>query len=1356
MCRKAAFSLVIVLLIAASAYAQTPTALATVSTRAHVGTTDDQLISGWILSESGNANVLIRGLGPSLPNVSGPLADPVLSLFDMNGEQIYSNDNWKDSPQRAAIEATGRQPTNDLESAILAPLPAGQFTSVVTGKNNTTGIAKVEMIDLDPSSAPSIVNKSTRARAGTGNAAPLDEFVIAGSEPRKVIIRGIGPSLRSAFVADYLPDPTLTLRDSSGQLLVFNNNWRDTQQAEVQASNLAPTENAESAIVATLAPGTYTAELQGLCGGTGVGLIEVFYLDSGTTPSVPASSHVLSCGPEAPSVVVTNTNDSGAGSLRAAIAAAPPGGTIGFSKSTSEGAVNFYDGNPHTITLTSGALTIDKSLSIAAPNPHLLTVSGNRASRVFFVNSGATVAIDNLKISDGAILSTGNNAGAGIRNAGILTISNCIVSNCSTSGTGATSNTPENTEGGGISNVGTLSILDTSIINNAAGAGGLNQGGGVSNRDGTLTISNSIISGNSVTAPDGGNSYGAGIYNWGGSVTVSGGTIAGNACNGGRVELRSGTGGGIYSYQGSLAIRDTKISGNTVAAAGPARGGGIWSVAGAATTITRSTIQGNSLNSRTQAEGGGIYVSGDLVVLDSTISNNSARRGGGIYFGSSSIAVMTITNSTIAENSANPTSGGTTAAGAGIFNDYGTAYLTGVTIAANVVSADASGSHGGGVHSVALPPETSSRLHCRDTIIAANTAGTGPDIAGSIISRGHNLIGNTAGATITGDTTGNVLDRNAHLGSLADNGGPTKTMRVLPGSPAIDAGGDFTTLASATDASSTTITVANATAFPAAVGFVLRIDAEQMIVTAKSGNTLTVTRGANGTAAAAHSAGASVNPASDQRGQPRKAGNAVDIGAFETNYALSVTSGGTQATTVGSAFGSMLQLRITDNGQPLAGIAVTFTAPSSGATGTFANGSTSVTVLTDNNGFATAPAFTANTKTGSYAVMVTFNGSASSISYQLTNNPGPAARLIVSAPGTVEADTPFSFTVTAVDQFGNVVSGYSGRVRFASSDPNASLPSDATLTNGTGTFTATLKSGGNHTISATDEAGGSVTGSSTAISVPEAQPLNISTRLNVLTGENVLIGGFFITGNAPKKVIIRAIGPSLTAGGEPLPGRLPDTRLELFDAAGETIATNDDWKIDSASGQSQQAQVEATSVPPSSDAESALVRTLNPGAYTAIVSGKDAATGIALVEVYDLDSTADSRFANISTRGFVDTGDNVMIGGFILGGANAGSSVLVRGIGPSLADSGVAGALEDPRLELYNADGQVVAANDDWKTDEASGQSQQATIEATTIPPANELESAILMTLPPGAYTAILSGKGGATGVGLVELYNLK
>lgn len=246
---------------------------------------------------------------------------------------------------------------------------------------------------------------------------------------------------------------------------------------------------------------------------------------------------------------------------------------------------------------------------------------------------------------------------------------------------------------------------------------------------------------------------------------------------------------------------------------------------------------------------------------------------------------------------------------------------------------------------------------------------------------------------------------------------------------------------------------------------------------------------------------------------------------------------------------------------------------------------------------------------------------------------------------------------------------------------------------------------------------------------------NISTRLLVGTGDDVLIGGFIIAGTASKKAIVRAIGPSL-----PLAGNLADPQLELHDETGQLIASNDNWQ-DAPNEQ----EIIDTTLAPANDLESAILSSLSPGAYTAIVKGMNATTGVALVEAYDLDLTVDSRLANISTRGLVQTDDNVLIGGFIAVGIDP-LQVLVRAIGPSLP---LTGTLADPTLELHDANGSLLSSNDNWRSD------QEAEIIATNLAPTNDLESAILMTLPPAAYTAIVRGVNGTTGVALVEGYAL-
>lgn len=253
---------------------------------------------------------------------------------------------------------------------------------------------------------------------------------------------------------------------------------------------------------------------------------------------------------------------------------------------------------------------------------------------------------------------------------------------------------------------------------------------------------------------------------------------------------------------------------------------------------------------------------------------------------------------------------------------------------------------------------------------------------------------------------------------------------------------------------------------------------------------------------------------------------------------------------------------------------------------------------------------------------------------------------------------------------------------------------------------------------------------------PPRSLLNVSTRLRTQGGDNVLIGGFILKGSEAKQVALRAMGPSL-----PVTGKLADPLLELHDATGAVVAQNDNWNA-------HRNDVLLSGIPPSDEHEAVILATLQPGSYTAVVRGVAGSSGVALVEIYDLSSNSNSKLANISTRGKVETADNVMIGGFIIGGDQA-TNVVVRAIGPSLANVGVAGSLSDPMLEAHDGNGALLAQDDDWR------QYQEQALINSGLAPADDRESAMLLSLQPGAYTAIVRGKNDSTGVGLVEVYNL-
>ena len=353
---------------------------------------------------------------------------------------------------------------------------------------------------------------------------------------------------------------------------------------------------------------------------------------------------------------------------------------------------------------------------------------------------------------------------------------------------------------------------------------------------------------------------------------------------------------------------------------------------------------------------------------------------------------------------------------------------------------------------------------------------------------------------------------------------------------------------------------------------------------------------------------------------------------------------------------------------------------------------------------------------------------------------------VISSPTTANAGPGdlFSYQIAATNSAGTLAPA---STTFSASN----LPFGLTINSGTGLISGTPTGTGLFIvqISATNAAG---TGQADLLLIVDpifggllqapSNLLNISTRLNVQAGENVLIGGFIITGTDPKQVLLRGIGPSLGAAG--LSGVLANPTLELHHSDG-SVVTNDDWK------DSQESEISASGLAPTNDLESAIIATLDPGFYSAILSGVNGGTGVGLVEAYDLDAAADSQLANISTRGFVQAGDNVMIGGFIVAGGGAGNStVVVRAIGPSLGGAGVGNPLLDPTLEIHDGSGALIAFDDNWKD------LQETEIADDGLAPSDERESAIEATLAPGAYTAIVRGLNDTTGVALVEAYNLQ
>jgi hypothetical protein len=483
------------------------------------------------------------------------------------------------------------------------------------------------------------------------------------------------------------------------------------------------------------------------------------------------------------SFTVVNLSDADPGSLRQAV--------LGADVSPGASTINFRPGLTGTINLASGELLVTAAdLTVTGPGASNLTVSGNHASRVFEIAHGTTASLSGLSISGGA-----SDFGAGILNGGALTVSNSTLSGNSASNAG-----------GGITNVGTVTVSNSTLAGNSAGVdgGGIanffagtvtvgnstlagnstgGNGGGIANSGGTVTVSTSTLSGNSAAGDGGG-----GIYNVG-TVTVSTSTLSGNSATGGSgVTLFSG--GGIYNV-GTVTVSNSTLSGNS------ATGGSGGGISNRGTlTVSTSTLSGNSATGGsgvTLVSGGGIYNVGTVTVSNSTLSGNSAVFGGGIE----NSGAVTVSNSTLSGNSAleegggidiflvgtvtvgNSTLSGNSSAGygGGIYN------ADTVTVGNSTLSGNSSGQGGGGIYN-------GWKVTVGNTVLAGNTDFLGgPDLFGSVTSQGHNLIGNISGVSGgSGWATSDLQNFDPLLGPLQNNGGPTQTMALLPGSRAIDAG----------------------------------------------------------------------------------------------------------------------------------------------------------------------------------------------------------------------------------------------------------------------------------------------------------------------------------------------------------------------------------------------------------------------------------------------------------------------------------------------------------------------------------------------------------------------------------------
>jgi hypothetical protein len=841
------------------------------------------------------------------------------------------------------------------------------------------------------------------------------------------------------------------------------------------------------------------------------------------------------------------------------------------------------------------------------------------------------------------------------------------------------------------------------------------------------------------------------------------------------------------------------VSGLTIANASGAFEAALYNLSGATVNVSDCTVTGNNIT----GFGGGVFnESGTVTLSNCAITNNTASQGAGV----DNQSTMTLRNCTVANNTATTTS--TSSGGGGGIANLGGATLTLVscTITGNSATTNLTSGGGGGVFNASF-----GTLHIGNTIVASNSTNqTGDDVRGDFASDGYNFIRNGDGASgfnRPGDqagTSGGLI--NANLGPLENNGGPTDTRRPIGPSNTIDKGnsfglttdqrgrvrtndnpnipnaGDGTDIGAVEVQPSITSTVTNNN--DTGDGSL-----RERVLDANGGDAIDFAPNVTGTITLTS------GPITIDRGMTIAGPGARTLTVTNSGLTGFVISGPSpviiSGLTIANSFSgvddggnlSMTDCAIANNGGLLYG------------GGLYVRGSDTLNLtrctISGNSGVSGGGIYNLGTATlsnctiasniATYSAPVNDGGQGGGIynlgSLSLTNctvsGNTASGNSSAGGGGGVELNGTVHLTNTIVA--GNTTDGTGPDVHGAATSDGYNLirngngstgftdgvnhdlvgtganPTNAFLgslqNNGGPTDTEALSSNspainaGNDATAPTIDQRGYIRPDTSDIGAFEFNgtiPVtlaNIATRLKVETGDNALIGGFIVTGTQSKKIIVRARGPSLS---QFFSGVLANPILELYQ--GNTLLeTNDDWK-------QHQTEVEATGIPPTNDLESAIVRTVTPDNYTAIVRGVGNGTGIALVEVYDLDRTGDSKLANISSRGLVQTGDNVIIGGFIVLGSDS-QKVIVRALGPS---TGVPGAMANPTLELYDVNGTILEANDDWQ----QSANKQAIIDST-IPPSNDAESAIVRTLTPGNYTAIVRGANDSTGVAVVEVYAL-
>jgi hypothetical protein len=410
--------------------------------------------------------------------------------------------------------------------------------------------------------------------------------------------------------------------------------------------------------------------------------------------------------------------------------------------------------------------------------------------------------------------------------------------------------------------------------------------------------------------------------------------------------------------------------------------------------------------------------------------------------------------------------------------------------------------------------------------------------------------------------------------------------------------------------------------------------------------------------------------------------------------------------------------------------------------------------LLNSNILSLHPAMQADAGTYSYSVTNKF-GTVTSNSFKVTINANPNGPTISAQPLSIVAPSGGSvtFSVSATAPSGTLTFQWYKDSNAISGANSSSLVISAASSADEGNYIVWVSNNYSTVASgiATLTVGTSDTNPTNG-NLPQTRVINLSTRANVGTGANILIAGFIINGSTPKKMLIRALGPTLSNYSVKNP--LADPTLKIVDSAGNILTTNDDWQTTSNLDDFNAASTKSNAVPlPNGSKDAALVTTLSPGGYTALVSGQSGTTGVALVELYEVDTDTVNQLVNISSRANVGTGDAVTIAGIIVSGS-VPKKFLVRAIGPGLQARSVPGFLADPQFQVVDSSSNIVAANDNWETSDTLADTKSVTTQVNAVPlDSGSKDAALTVTLAPGGYTVVVRGTGGTSGVALVELY---